>query len=68
VSGDPAATEIEAQIHDLEELARELRTGDLTPERVKDLADRALEIAERVSALAGEVRLRGGSDAPAAGP
>jgi hypothetical protein len=58
----PSQAEIDAQIRELEDLAVELRSDELTPERVKELADRALELAERVSALAGGALAAGGSD------
>ena len=66
MSQHPSQSDIDVQVRELEELASDLRAGELTPERVKELADRALELAERVSVLAGGARGQDGSDA--AGP
>lgn len=48
----------------LEELARVLETDRLTPEQLRDLADEALTIAQRVSGLLADAR----RSAPAEGP
>lgn len=47
----PAGDPMRAEIARLEALAEALDADDLTPERMRDLADEALEIAQRVSAL-----------------
>ena len=47
----PLPEPLRAEIVHLEALAEALDRDDLTPEEVKELSDRALEIAQRVSTL-----------------
>jgi hypothetical protein len=47
----PDDAALKAEIARLEALADALDAGDLTPERMRDLSDEALEIAQRVSGL-----------------
>lgn len=64
VGNDPMRDEIVR----LEALAEALDDDDLTPERMRDLADEALEIAQRVSALIADAGpIRGPSDPPRPG-
>jgi hypothetical protein len=48
----------------LEELARVLETDGLTPEQLRDLADEALAIAQRVSGLLADARGTAPPEAP----
>jgi hypothetical protein len=48
---EPAADPLRAEIVRLEALAEALERDNLTPDEMKELSDRALEIAQRVSTL-----------------
>ncbi len=52
----------------LEELARALETDGLTPEQLRDLADEALAIAQRVSGLLADARRAAPAETPPPAP
>jgi hypothetical protein len=52
----------------LEELARVLETDGLTPEQLRDLADEALAIAQRISGLLAGARGAVAAEAPPGTP
>lgn len=58
----PLPEPLRAEIVNLEALAEALDRDDLTPDQVKELSDRALEIAQRVSTLIAESGASGSGD------
>lgn len=54
-TGDDSARLVD-EIARLEAVAHSLETDDLTPAEIRDLADEALVIAQRVAALLAEAR------------
>ncbi len=68
MSAEPADP-LRAEIIRLEELAAALERENLTPDEMKELSDRALEIAQRVSTIiAAAGAARGDDDQPPASP
>ncbi len=60
---DPPPEPLRAEITRLEALAEALDRDDLTPEQIKELSDRALEIAQRVSTLIADAGTSGPDEA-----
>ena len=67
MTGPAGPPEIQAAVVRLEQIARLLESADRSPEQMRDLADEALEIAQRVSGLLADA-LSGESRTLDAGP
>jgi len=65
VSAPEAPAGLAAEVVRLEEVARALEADGLTPAQLRDLADEALAIAQRISGLLADAR---GAGTPPAGP